>query len=54
MKHTRQLPRVAAECFPPGEFIREDMEALGWSPETLATMLRWPRSPRGSLPGGSA
>ena len=28
--------RVVAEAFPPGDFIREELEARGWSPAYLA------------------
>lgn len=32
MKHNRN----PAECFPPGEFIRDELEARGWTEEDLA------------------
>jgi HTH-type transcriptional regulator/antitoxin HigA len=35
--------REPAECFPPGEFIREEMEARGWSEAQLADMVKWNR-----------
>jgi HTH-type transcriptional regulator / antitoxin HigA len=31
--------RVAAEVFPPGEFIREDLEARSWTQADLAEIL---------------
>lgn len=34
---------MAAECFPPGEFIRDEMEARGWTPDMLAEMIQWQR-----------
>jgi HTH-type transcriptional regulator/antitoxin HigA len=30
-----------AEVFPPGEFIREELEARNWSPSSLAERLGW-------------
>lgn len=36
--------RVPAEVFPPGEFLREELEARGWSQQELADILD--RSPR--------
>ena len=33
---TRRRP---AEAFPPGEFLREELEARGWSPADLADIL---------------
>ena len=36
---------IPAEVFPPGEFIREELEARGWSLQDLAEILgRPPRS----------
>ena len=35
--------RIPAEVFPPGEFIREELEARGWSPIDLAAILGRPR-----------
>ena len=32
-------PRVPAETFPPGEFIRDEMNARGWSERRLADLL---------------
>jgi HTH-type transcriptional regulator/antitoxin HigA len=44
MRQAKQpLNRVPAECFPPGDFVREEMEARGWSAETLAEMIQWQR-----------
>lgn len=31
-----EVERIPAEVFPPGEFIREEMDARGWSAEDLA------------------
>jgi HTH-type transcriptional regulator/antitoxin HigA len=31
--------RVPAEVFPPGEFIREELDARGWTQEDLAKIL---------------
>jgi len=38
------VERIAAEIFPPGEFIREELEARGWTQNDLAEILG--RSPR--------
>src|SRR5438874_4832464 len=35
-------PRTAAQVFPPGEFIREEMEARGWTQKDLAAVLGRP------------
>ena len=32
---------MAAETFPPGEFIREELEARGWTQDDLALRLEW-------------
>jgi HTH-type transcriptional regulator/antitoxin HigA len=37
-------PHAPAEAFPPGDFIREEMEALGWSETGLADILGRPVS----------
>ena len=34
--------RAAAEVFPPGEFLREELEARGWTQQELATILGRP------------
>ncbi len=34
--------RTPAECFPPGEFIAEELEARGWSHQDLADKMRFP------------
>ncbi len=34
--------RVPAELFPPGDFIREELEARGWSQRNLAEILGRP------------
>ena len=44
--------RTPAEVFSPGEFIREEMEARGWTQEELATMMGWPRKLIGELLSG--
>jgi HTH-type transcriptional regulator/antitoxin HigA len=31
-----------AEVFPPGEFLRDEMAARGWTVEGLAAQLKWP------------
>lgn len=36
------LNRVPAEVFPPGEFIREELEARGWTQEDLAQIMGRP------------
>ena len=36
-----EAPVTAAEAFPPGKFIREEMEARGWSIDHLAGLLKW-------------
>jgi HTH-type transcriptional regulator / antitoxin HigA len=36
--------RTAAEVFPPGEFIREELEARGWTQGTLADIMGRPES----------
>jgi len=36
------LKRVPAEVFPPGEFIREELEARGWTQEDLAQIMGRP------------
>jgi len=36
------MERTPAEVFPPGEFIREEIEARGWSQVELAEILGWP------------
>jgi HTH-type transcriptional regulator/antitoxin HigA len=33
--------RRPAEVFPPGDFLREEMEARGWTQTDLADMLGW-------------
>lgn len=40
LRRTISMPeRVPAEVFPPGEFIREELEARGWTQEDLAKIL---------------
>ena len=34
--------RASAEMFPPGEFIREELEARGWTPGHLAQIMNCP------------
>ncbi len=34
--------RRIAEAFPPGDFIREELEARGWTQEDLARILNRP------------
>jgi HTH-type transcriptional regulator / antitoxin HigA len=34
--------RVPAEVFPPGEFIREELDARGWTPDDLARIMNYP------------
>lgn len=34
--------RIPAETFPPGEFVRDEMEARGWTQGTLAEALGEP------------
>jgi HTH-type transcriptional regulator / antitoxin HigA len=34
--------RASAETFPPGEFIREELEARGWTPGHLAQIMNCP------------
>ena len=34
--------RHIAEAFPPGDFIREELEARGWTQEDLARILNRP------------
>ena len=34
--------RVPAEVFPPGEFLREELEARAWSQQELADILNQP------------
>ena len=40
-----KVKRMIAEAFPPGEFIREELAARGWSQTDLATigklLVRW-------------
>ncbi len=36
------VERVAAEVFPPGEFIKEELEARGWTQTDLAEILGRP------------
>ena len=46
--------RTAAEVFPPGEFLREELEARGWTVEDFASMLGYPiASVEGLIEGGS-
>ena len=35
-------PKAPAEVFPPGDFIREELEARGWSQRALAEILGRP------------
>src|SRR5438034_960034 len=35
--------RTPAQVFPPGEFIREEMDARGWTQEELAKIINRPR-----------
>jgi HTH-type transcriptional regulator / antitoxin HigA len=35
-------PRPVAEAFPPGDFIREELEARGWTQSDLAAILGRP------------
>jgi HTH-type transcriptional regulator / antitoxin HigA len=41
-KHARTTSFVPAEVSPPGDFIREELEARGWSQADLAGILRRP------------
>jgi HTH-type transcriptional regulator/antitoxin HigA len=34
--------RIAAEVFPPGEFLREELETRGWTQAELAEMMERP------------
>lgn len=34
--------RPVAQVFPPGEFLREELEARGWTQTDLAEILGWP------------
>src|SRR5580704_16951960 len=36
------MKRVPAEVFPPGEFVREELEARGWTQEDLAQIMGRP------------
>ncbi len=36
------LKRVPAEVFPPGEFIREELESRGWTQDDLAQIMGRP------------
>lgn len=44
--------RVPAEVFAPGELIRDEMEARGWSEADLAALLGRPRRDVAELLGG--
>ncbi len=51
--------RTPAAAFSPGEIIRDQLDELGWSPGTLAGLLRQPLTDveqllDGALPVGSA
>lgn len=35
--------RKPAQVFPPGEFIKEEMEARGWTQDELAEIMNHPR-----------
>jgi HTH-type transcriptional regulator/antitoxin HigA len=42
MTESRQREQqIPAEVFPPGEFMKEELEARGWSQADLAEMLGW-------------
>src|SRR5436309_13590200 len=41
-KAVRMPPRIPAEVFPPGEFIREELDARGWTQGDLAQILNRP------------
>jgi HTH-type transcriptional regulator/antitoxin HigA len=34
--------RMPAEVFPPGDFLKEELEARGWTQNDLADILDWP------------
>jgi HTH-type transcriptional regulator/antitoxin HigA len=36
------ITRKPAEAFPPGEFIRDELNARGWTLADLAKIMRWP------------
>jgi HTH-type transcriptional regulator/antitoxin HigA len=36
------LERTPAEVFPPGEFLRDELDARGWTPRKFAKMLGRP------------
>jgi plasmid maintenance system antidote protein VapI len=35
------VSRIPAECFPPAEFVLEEMESRGWTREELMGMTFW-------------
>jgi HTH-type transcriptional regulator/antitoxin HigA len=34
--------RMPAEVFPPGDFLKEELEVRGWTQNDLANILDWP------------
>src|SRR5436309_12089363 len=41
-KAVRMPPRIPAEVFPPGEFIRDELDARGWTQGDLAQIMDRP------------
>ena len=47
------VDRIPAEVFPPGEYIKDELETRGWSEADLAEMLACPPSDVAAILNGS-